>query len=78
MLNDISLRTSGGCLEDLIQCAYLVKDELSILLVDLEHDLISGITALGLQENGGALLVDCALIPGCRCQLNLPIELGNT
>ena len=65
------------CLEDLVQGTYLIEDELSIFLGDLEHDLISGVPSLRLYEDGRALLVHSALVAGSRRQLDFPVELSD-
>ena len=68
----LSLCTRSG-LEDLVQGTYLIEDELSIFLSDLEHDLISGVPSLRLYEDGRTLLVHSALVAGGRRQLDFPV-----
>ena len=68
-----------GCeLKHFFQSRELIKDESGVLFLNLKHDLVTLVSSLRLYQDSSALFVDAGLVARCSCELNLPIDLGDT
>lgn len=63
----------------MLKGSYLIEDQPRILLLDLKHNLVSGVSrTFWLNEHCGRLLVNGCLVARSCGQLYLPVELADT